>query len=106
MVACAREGDVPEAAFFVFAFGVAKGAGRGELAVGGPDDEDGAPFETFGLMDGGEREYLVLVAAFDNVLGCQGLRRAVAFCREQSEFGEELFSRRVARAVVRELSKV
>src|SRR5205085_6259185 len=51
LVARARECDVPEAAFFVFAFGVAQGAGRGELAVGGPDDEDGAPVETFGLMN-------------------------------------------------------
>src|ERR1043166_542380 len=102
----AREGDVPEASLLFFAFGVAQGAGRGELAVGGPDDEEHAPFETFGLMNRGEREQLVFVAAFDHVFGGERLGRAVAFGRKEREFGEELFRPVVARAVVGGLAEV
>ena len=42
LVAGARQRHVPEAALLFFAVGVAQRSGRGELAVGGPDDEDGA----------------------------------------------------------------
>src|ERR1700753_2695787 len=79
LVACARQGYVPEATLFVLAVGVAQAAWRGEFSVRSPYDEDRAPFESLGLVDGGERQRLVLVAAFDHVLGGQSLRRAVAF---------------------------
>src|SRR5947209_20479428 len=40
----AREGYVPEAALFLFAFCVAQATWAWELAVRSPDDEDRAPF--------------------------------------------------------------
>lgn len=56
VIAGAGECDVEESAFFFDFFSAAGGHVGGDIAVGGVDDGDGVPFESFGGVDGAEDE--------------------------------------------------
>ena len=66
----AGEGDVEQAALFFEFAGAGEGHVGGEVAVAGGDDVDGVPFESFGGVDGGEGEIVVVEVGVFGVVGC------------------------------------
>jgi len=83
VILSACDGDVEESAFFFEVGFVLGGAGEGEEAFRQMDDEDGFPFESFGLVDGGEAEG---VGVGFGVFGAGHINTG-----KECELGEEFF---------------
>ena len=85
VVFAAGDADVEEAAFLFEAVGIFEAAAGGKHAIGEPDEEDDAPLEAFGLMQGGERDFLGVRAAGKGIGGFGAA--------EEGELGEEFLGR-------------
>jgi len=68
-VACAGDCDIKKASLFLDVFEFIEGTFAGKHAVGKPDDEYGAVFQSLGLMNGGESDFFIVVGGLDSGLG-------------------------------------
>src|SRR6266478_2187758 len=98
LVLGAGHGHVEQPPLLLLAVRGAQGGRAREPSVRQPDQEHGAPFEAFGLVDGGERELLVRFSALDYVFRLQRV--------EQGQVGQQLLQRLRLQRVVGQLQDV